>query len=165
MFRLLFLLGIFCLAISCNDNNTNTSTPTTPKQITPAPPPQPVGEQLYPSVPGEVIKYLWDNCTGVDYIFYNFNFSMNRAEQNDIRNSLIHIGNQTALIQKSCKPLGRIMFKDDDGIKLEADLFFSKGCTYFIFMENNKPVQANFMSDEGVKFFQNVFSRMNIPTQ
>jgi len=161
MFRILILLGIFCLAISCN--NTNTSTPTPSNPSTPPPPPQPVGEQLYPSVSGEVVQHLWDNSTGVDYIMYNMNFSMNRKEQNDIRNSLIHIGNQPALIQKGCNPMGRIMFKDDDGIKLEADIYFSNSCKYFVFMENNKPVQANFMSDEGIKFFANVFNNMKIP--
>ena len=75
----------------------------------------------------------------------------------------MHIAQQPALIRSDCKPIGRIMFKDDDGIRLEADLFFSKNCSYFVFMENNKPKYANFMSDEGVKFFNNVFSKMNIP--
>ena len=160
MYRILFLLGIFCLVISCNNTTTKPKNPSTP---TTAPSPPPVGEQLYPSVSGEVIKHLWDNSTGVDYIMYNMNFSMNRTEQNDIRNSLIHIGDQAALIHKGCKPLGRVMFKDNDGIKLEADLYFSQQCKYFIFMENNKPVQANFMSDEGIKFFNNVFNNMKIP--
>jgi len=154
MFRILILLGIFSFTVSCNNPTTKPKTP-----------PQPVGKQLYPSVDGKVIEHLWNNCTGVDYIYYNFNFSMNRDAQNDIRNSIIHIGKKTALIQDNCKPIGRIMFKDDDGIKLEADLFFSKNCTYFIFMENNKPVQANLMSDEGIKFFSNVFKKMNIPIQ
>ena len=163
MLRLFIFLGMFCWITACN--NSSTSKPKPIEQTAPAPPPTPVGKQLYPSVDGKVIEYLWNNCTGVDYIYYNFNFSMNRDAQNDIRNSLIHIGKQPALIQDNCKPLGRIMFKDDDGIKLEADLYFSKNCTYFIFMENNKPVQANFMSDEGIKFFTNVFSKMNIQTQ
>lgn len=161
MFRTLILLGLFCLAISCN--NKNTPQGSTPQQTTSTTPPQSAGEQLYPSVSGEVVKHLWDNSTGVDYIMYNMNFSMNRTEQNDIRNSLVHIGNQAALIQKGCKPLGRVMFKDDDGIKLEADLYFSQKCKYFVFMENNKPAQANFMSDEGVKFFTNVFNNMKLP--
>ena len=163
MFRILILLGIFCLGFSCNNPATKPQTP--PQQAAPPPPPAPVGEQLYPSVSGEIIKHLWDNCTGVDYILYDLNFSMNRTAQNDVRNSLIHIGNKPALIQKNCKPIGRVMFKDDDGIKLEADLYFSNNCTYFVFMENNKPVQANYMSDEGFKFFKNVFERTKVPMQ
>ena len=165
MIRIFIFLGMFCVLTSCN--NTPTNTPASEKQITPAPPlkPQPTGEQLYPSVQGSIIEELWNTCTGVDYIYYNFNFSMNRAAQNDVRNSLIHISNTPALIRPECKPIGRIMFKDDDGIKLEADMFFSKNCTYFVFMEDNKPKYANFMSDEGIKFFNNVFTKMKIPIQ
>jgi len=163
MLRIFIFLGMFCWMTSCNNGSTSSTTPNSKTATVPSPPP--TGKQLYPSVDGKVIEHLWNNCTGVDYIYYNFNFSMNRDAQNDIRNSLIHIGKEAALIRDDCKPLGRIMFKDDDGIKLEADLYFSKNCTYFIFMENNKPVQANFMSDEGIKFFNGVFSKMNIPTQ
>ena len=161
MLRIFIFLGMFCLITSCNNEPTNTPPPAAPITA-PVAKSQPTGEQLYPSVDGKVIEELWETSTGVDYIYYNFNFSMNRSQQNDIRNSLIHISNTPALIRKDCKPIGRIMFKDDNGIRLEADMFFSKNCSYFVFMEDNKPKYANFMSNEGIKFFNNVFTKMNI---
>ncbi|MEM6965343.1 MAG: hypothetical protein AAF573_11295 [Bacteroidota bacterium] len=146
---------------AANEKNQTAATPP------PTPPSQPTkvrGEVLYPSVPTELVASLWENCDYVDYTYDNLPLSMNRKEKRDIQHSLYQISNEPALINNSCTPLGSVLFYQNNEIALEGRIYYSPGCNYFVFLENNKPKYANFMTKDGVIFFKDItekFSKMN----
>lgn len=168
MIRWISILVLILTLISCDEQvnkpepNQTQSTATTPQ-----PSSQSIkakGEVLYPSVPQELIKSLWENCDYVDYTYDNLPLSMNRQEKRDIQHSLYQIAAQPALIDNSCPPLGRVLFYQNNEIALEGRIYYSQGCHYFVFLENNQPKYANFMTKDGITFFKDItdkFSNMN----
>ena len=84
---------------------------------------------------------------------------MNRTEPQDIQHTLSHISAQPALINENCPPIGRMLFYQKGNIALEARVYYSPGCSYFVFLENQKPVYANFMTSAGMTFFNDVIGK------
>ena len=103
---------------------------------------------------------MWEKCDFIDFIFYYMSFSMSQNKQASIRGTLQHIADQPAEIKSDCRPIGRIFYQVEGENVLEADLFFSEGCMYFIFYEDGKKAYANSMTPAGFQFFQNVFSQV-----
>ncbi len=106
-----------------------------------------------PSITEEEMRMLWDSCDYVDYLFYDLPVSMSLNEQGSIRSSLSYIAKQPAELKPSCKSLGRVFFIKKGETILEADIYFSPGCTYYVFRKENKAVYANLMSEAAFKFF------------
>ena len=119
---------------------------------------QPVGEQLYPSLPLDTLQMLWDQCDYIDYVFYYKDFSVSQNKQQDIRASIRHISEQVPAIQAACQPIGRVFYQVQGENRLEADLYFNQGCTYFIFYIKKKKTYANAMMPDGIQFFNQVMS-------
>lgn len=128
------------------------------------PPAQPAAEQpaavqpapaaaTLPSLPLETLQRIHNEGTQVDYIFYNYPFTLSLAEKPAIQHSVRHVAAQAAPLKAECQPAGRVTFQINGNIVLEADFYFSTGCTYFVFMENQQKKYANFMTDEGINYF------------
>lgn len=121
----------------------------------------------FDSVPNEMMKNLWDNCTGIDYLFHKLPFSMSQTDKASIQTNLSYIDRapQTS-IPSNCKPIGRNFFQVNGDIVMEADLYYSEGCQFFVFVENEKPIYANKMTDAGIQFFTNMIQQaMNAAQQ
>lgn len=118
----------------------------------------PAGEKLYPSIPLDTLQMLWDQCDYIDYIFYYQDFSISQNQQADIRGAIRYISEEAPAIQPNCQPIGRIFFQVQGDNRLEADLHFTQGCTYFIFYENGKKAYANAIMPAGISFFNQVMS-------
>ncbi len=118
----------------------------------------PAGEKLYPGLPLDTLQMLWNRCDFIDYVFYYKNFSVSQNQQADIRASLRHIADEAPAIVPSCQPIGRIFYQVEGENRLEADLYFQEGCTYFIFYENGKKAYANTMMPAGIQFFNQIMS-------
>lgn len=113
-----------------------------------------------PSVPKEKIQELWEKGTLVDYIFHNLPFSMSQDEPESIRTNLNYISPEPQeFIPSDCKPIGRQFFQIAGDIVLEADLYFSETCKFYVFVENEKPVFANKMNQAGQDFLQGMISQ------
>lgn len=163
--RFFLFISIIFSAIACENSPTSTPAKTTQETKTATPPPSSntptntvQGKELYPSVPVELIQSLFEKCDYVDYSYNNLPFSMNRKEQRDIQHSLTQISSQPALINDNCQPLGRVLFYQNAEIALEAIIYYSQGCNYFVFVENNKPKYANYMTSTGVNFFKDILA-------
>ena len=162
--RFITILCFALFALSCN----NTEKPTAPKtksETTPQPPAVETkmksnGKALYPSIPFGTIKALYDKCDYVDYSFDNLPFTISRQEPNDLRHSLGQIAQEVALIDANCPPFGRMLYYKDGKVALEGLIYFSKGCNYFVFLENNQPKYANFMTPSGVQFFNGLLAQL-----
>ncbi|MCB0569669.1 MAG: hypothetical protein KDC66_07905 [Phaeodactylibacter sp.] len=129
-----------------------------PEQQQAASNPPAKGEHLYPSVPLDTLTMLWEQCDFIDYVFYYTNFSVSQNTKEDIRNAIRFISEEVPLINPDCKPLGRLFFQVEGENRLEADLYFNEGCTYFVFLDKGKPAYANSMMPSGINFFNNVFT-------
>ncbi len=111
-----------------------------------------------PVVPNELMQRLIDSTDYVDYLFYEMDFSMSMDNKQGIMYSIAKIGEQPAQMNAACKPIGRIFYQIKGRNAAEADLYFSQGCAYLIFMKDNAPIYANSMSEVGKAFLNNQFA-------
>lgn len=123
------------------------------------------GTALYPSIPTEKVKMLWDKCDYVDFVFYYLNFSMSQKVQNSIRQTIAHISTEVPLIDPNCQPIGRLFFQSEGQNISEADIFYSNGCAYYVFYEDGKYAYANKMLPNGTKFYDNIFKQVQAQKQ
>lgn len=119
---------------------------------------QPAGEKLYPSLPLDTLQMLWDQCDYIDYVFYYKDFSVSQNQKTDIQASIRHISEEVPAIQPDCQPIGRVFYQVQGENRLEAELYFNQGCTYFIFYEDGKKTYANAMMPAGIQFFNQIMS-------
>lgn len=152
MNRILLLLCLVLVMSACSNTKTETKTGAAAAAA------QPAGDIVYPSVTAPEMQVLVQKTTLIDFIFYNENFSMNLTDKGAIINALRQVGEAPGLIQKQCKPTGRVIYQGDGEILKEADFYFEDPCFYFIFIEEDKPVKANMMTKEGVGFFNKMLS-------
>lgn len=158
--RFFTILCIALFSFSCNNIEQSTA-PKKKIEIVNQPPIKikSNGKALYPSIPFETIKALYEKCDYVDYSFANLPFTINRQEPNDLRHSLAQVAQEVALVDENCPPFGRMVYYKDGNVALEGLIYFSKGCNYFVFLENNQPKYANFMTPSGVQFFNGLLTQ------
>ncbi len=139
---------------ACNSPSTTsqkTETTTTTAAAAPA-------ENL-PSVPVAVMQKLFDKCDYVDYLFYESNFSMSMNNQASIRSTLTHVSEKVPVLNTPCKSMGRIFYEINGETEIEAEIYFSNECQYFVFMKDNKRLYANNITADGVAHFNNIFKQ------
>lgn len=112
------------------------------------------------SVPRDIMENLFQNCTLVDYIFHTMPFSMSQDEKRSIQANLSYISTTPApYIPKNMKPIARMFYQISGDILLEADIYFSDENPFFVFVEDNKPKYANYMTPEGVEFLNRMLNQ------
>lgn len=159
MIRSIFFATLALLILGCG----NTSTPNAnTASTTPTAPPAaaPTTAASYPSLPKERLKYLWDNCDYVDFVFFNFDFAMSQEEKSAIQSTLAGVATEAPVIKPSCQPIGRVFFQVAGKNVEEADLVMGEGCVYYIFLEEGKHAYANMLTEEGVGFYRNIFTQL-----
>ncbi|MBI1226175.1 MAG: hypothetical protein GC192_13150 [Bacteroidetes bacterium] len=143
------VFSFFLIVIAaCNQDKPTATPPPSPAPSTPVEP-----EATLPSVPLELLEQLWNEGTQVDYIFYNYPFTMSLSEKPSIQYAVRHIAEQPAPLRPECKAMGRVTYQIKGNIVLEGDFYFSTGCTYFVFEKNRVKTYANYMTEDGVKYF------------
>ena len=152
LFTLLLITGL----VSCDQGTKEQpAKPAVPAQ-------QQAAAATLPGVPMEVVKNLWEHCDYVDYLFYNLPISMSLNNQPSIRNALSHIASDAAPTPPQCKSIGRIFYQIKGENVQMAEIYFTPGCTYFVFLKDDKPAYANYMTPEGVDYLNNIFKQSGI---
>lgn len=159
MNRISLLSVIFGILIlfSCKDE---AKKPTQPVEKTP-----PAVDMSQPEIPGvtqEVMIRLLDQCTYVDYIFHSLPYSISQNEDPsiDMNVSFIDYKRPLGRIPKDCKPIGRKFFHIKGEIVYDVDVYLSSQCRFYVFVDkNNKPLFANYMTEDGLKFYADMASR------
>lgn len=158
--RVIILLVVFGMMISCNGEQKKAKVPAAVTQEKPV-----LNPDSYfnlPSLPQAEMKRLFDEATYVDYIFYELPFSVSQDNKASIHANLNMISPEKMnAISKSCKPIGREFFHIEGEIVHEADLYFSDGCFGYIFLKDEIPVYANKLSAEGSNFYANLIKQSN----
>lgn len=117
--------------------------------------PQNTPKPTLPSVPLELLQKIALEGTQVDLIFYHHPFTMSMNEQSAIQLMIRHIAEDPAPLNPNCQAMGRVTYQIEGNIVLEGDFYFSTGCTYFVFYENQEKKYANYMTNEGINYFNN----------
>jgi hypothetical protein len=150
--KLHFLGFLLVLGLAgCNsgsEGNQQAAAEQAPPQAAPPPP-----AATLPSVPLALLEKIYNEGTQVDYIFYNYPFTLSLTEKGSIQYSTRHIAEDPAPLLPNCKAAGRVTYQISGNIVLEGDFYFSTGCTYFVFYEKQEKKYANYMTDEGIKYF------------
>lgn len=159
--RTLLVLAFGLVLMSCGDTPAGNAQSTT--TATPAKGAEP--KASLPSLPVVTLEYLWKSCDFVDYVFYELPISMSLDNRKTIQYVLGHIAEDPAPLRPECKSIGRIFYQVQGENVVEADLYFSEGCTYFVFLEEGKAKYANYMTKDGVDYLNNNFQQVNKMTQ
>lgn len=146
----ILIFAMFSLFIACGQKSTDNATDQIKEQ------PAKKNENVMESISLAAMQNIWEVVDYMDLIMYNAAVSVSQDNQAAIRGTLRYISENSAVVPSTCKPDGRISFMAKGEIELEADIYFTEGCQFFLFIENQKPVYGNFMTPEGVSFFQQV---------
>lgn len=149
--NILLSLSICFLMLSCQ-NPSGSKAKAVPKPVVTGP--------VLPSVPNDVMKELWEECDYTDFIFHHLPFSMSQDQKQSIQSTLSYVSAEPlGSIVAGCKPDARQFFHIKGEIVREADVYLKDGCYFYVFVENEKPVYANKMAENGVSFFTNTIKQ------
>jgi hypothetical protein len=110
-----------------------------------------------PSITNEKMQYLFQNLQGIDYIFYDQDFTVSSDAAN-AKGNLMYISTKSAKKLPNQKPIGRAYYAANGDIALDAEVYFgaSQIEQYMVFVKDGKPYAANYISPQGVSFFKQV---------
>jgi hypothetical protein len=110
-----------------------------------------------PSITNEKMQYLFQNLQGIDYIFYDQDFTVSSDAAN-AKGNLMYISTKSAKKLPNQKPIGRAYYAANGDIALDAEVYFgaSQIEQYMVFVKDGKPYAANYISPQGVAFFKQV---------
>lgn len=150
------LFGIIAfLLLSCKTDQKKDSTPTNGKTV--------AVDQKFQGLsplPKESMQRLFNEATYIDYIFYDLPFSISQDNKPSIHSNLNLIsGEALGPISQNCKPIGREFFHIGGVIAFEAEVYFQDGCYGYVFIDKEKPIFANKVSEAGMKFYSNIINQ------
>ena len=151
---LLILLAIMFLS-ACNSSPSATNTQKPPSQISQ----QSNGVKLE-SVPVELMQKLFNECDYTDYIFFDLPFAMSQSEKGSIVANLNYISQTpVGVVPSQCKPIGRQMYHINGEIVAEANVYYNDVCKFYVFVDGDKPLYGNLMTQEGDNFFKSMLQQ------
>ena len=156
MQKILVLLFFLAFILACGSSDGNNKSETKAEAI-----PATQGQVYLPSIPMDEIKILWDNCNQMDYLYYELPISMSLTDVYSIQQSLKHVSDTPVPldVKNKCKAIARIFYKNSGEDLYEAEIYFSQGCTFFVFFKDGKPAYSNLMTNVGVKYFNDILEK------
>ena len=122
----------------------------------------PQEDQVYlPSISMDDLEVLWENCNQMDYIYYDLPISTSLSDQYSVQQSLRHVSDTpvSQSVKDNCKAISRVWFKKDGEDLMDAEIYFSNGCSFFVFFKEGKPAHSNYMTDAGIKYFNDILQK------
>lgn len=153
-----FFIAVLFTACGGNTADASDATETPAAQTTP---PAAEGQETlsYPSLPIAKMQELFNSTDYIDFVFYYANFSMNQSNDKSIKATLAHVSNEVPTVYASCKPIGSLFYQAQGKELMQAELYFSDKCVYYIWLENGQRRYANKMTPAGFQFYQQVFAQ------
>jgi len=147
LFRSLVIL-LFAGLLGCGNNKTSGTAPA-----------EETVEQTssYPALPLEKMEELYSQVDYIDFVFYYTNFSMNQSDEASIKATMRHVSTETPVMDPSCQPIGSLFFQSQGQELIQAELYFTEKCVFFIWLVNGQRTYANKMTPNGFQFYQKVF--------
>lgn len=143
-----FICFLLIGLVSCKNDKTV-------KSNTPA-----IVENGFEKLPSDILNRMWNEAEMLDYIFHDLPFSMSQDEKQSIQANMTYIDKYAQpTIPQGCKPAARQFYQVNGIIELEADVYISEGCYFYVFIVDGKPQYANKMAQEGINFFRTMISK------
>lgn len=160
MIKGLFTLAMIMLLTACGSNTSEgtTQAETPAAEETPA---TATNEETitYPSLPLAKMQELYNTVDYIDFVFYYTNFSMNQSNDQSIKATLAHVSEEVPTVYPSCQPIGSLFLQAQGKELMQAELYYSDKCVYYIWLENGQRTYANKMTPAGFQFYQQIFSQ------
>lgn len=131
--------------------------------VTKAQAPKPSITQLksVEGITAEIVTLIVDSCSHVDMLFNNYPVSMSQNEKNSIISDLTYISTDAITeIPGDCKPIGRKVYNGNGEVLIEADLYFSEGCYFMVFIKDEQALFGNKMNQQGIAFYERLLSQI-----
>ena len=101
-----------------------------------------------------IFDTLYNNTTFIDYLWHDLPFSVSQADPAAVKANVTFISpNGLSKLPKHCKSIGRKSYQFNGDIFMDADIYFGDGCAYYIFIQDNKRMWLNQISEDGQKFY------------
>jgi hypothetical protein len=147
-----YILIFFCLMFfACKQDQKKADDSAAPVATTPV---VPKTEETFVSLPDDIVRTMVDKVDYIDYLWNDLPFSVSQEEKKAIVTNITFISAEPqTTIPAGCKSIGRKTFNIKGEILIEADVYFSKGCAFYVFIKDNKKVYANKMTPQGIEFY------------
>ena len=149
----LIILGVLLLSYSCKPEsvqNSQAKPRTSLKQL-----------QSKEGITAEIVTLIVDSCSHVDMLFNDYPVSMSQNEKNSIISDLTYISTDAITeIPGQCKPVGRKVYNGNGEVLIEADLYFSEGCYFMVFIKDEQALFGNKMNEQGIAFYERLLSQI-----
>lgn len=153
-----FLILFSVIHFGCKSKNSEQLT----TNATPAKVEEIIGPEI-PGLPQDVMVKLLNECTYVDYIFHVLPFSLSQDEDPSINQNIgfIDINRPLKRIPAHCKKAdGRKFFLIKGNVVFDVDVYITKNCKFYVFVDKqNKPIYANYMTQAGITFYENIIKQ------
>ena len=169
-----YLVKIICISLilfsACkSDPNTNTTDKTekasTDANAATANPEQNTtnnqnpNQKFMPYVTIEMIQRIQNEATQLDITFPGKPMSVSQSNKQSILQSVTFFTKAPAPDPIPCPSIGRIFYAAEGESLYDVEVYFSQGCTYCVFIENNETIGACLMSPQGVNFFNQIINQ------
>ena len=111
---------------------------------------------LYPSMPFERLKYIFEHATYMDATFYDLPISINQSSPEQIQATIAGVGSLPMNFADGCKPMGHIWFQVNGKNVEEADIYFAQTCAGYVWYDGGKPAYSNALTEQGANFYLNI---------
>ena len=89
-----------------------------------------------PALPAEMINKMLAEVDYIDYIWHDLPFSLSQEEKEGINTNISFISNEgVSELSPACKAIGRKFYNIKGETIATADVYFSPGCYYYVFLE------------------------------
>lgn len=122
--------------------------------------PQPTKEAEKPALSGlpvEMINRMVAEVDYIDYIWHDLPFSLSQEDKAGINTNISFISDESvSVLNPDCKPIGRKIYNIKGETFATADVYFSPGCYYYVFLDGEKPIYANKITAQGIQFYTQI---------
>ncbi len=155
---LVFLTLVFVLSCNSSENKNETTSEVKETQTNP---PQTQQEIYLPSISLEEMESLWNNCNQADFTYYQLPISTSLSDKYSIQQSFKHVSDTPVPLdmKNRCFAIARVFYKKDGDDLMDAEIYFSQGCSFFVFFKDGKPAYSNLMTNAGVKHFDQIIQK------
>jgi hypothetical protein len=156
-----FYLNIFLsiLLFSCKESNKSTQADSLPKTANSSELIDAKRSNL-PPLTVDMIKKMLAEVDYIDYIMHDLPFSLSQDTKADINSNIMFISNNpVGNVPVNCKPIGRKFYNIKGETYLAADIYFSNGCAFYIFLEGEKPLYSAKFTKEGYNFYTQIVAQ------
>lgn len=159
--QLFFAFVVLISIYSCKEKETNKSLEDSGMKVETSVETSPANNSKldFSPLPASLFKPVYMEADYMDILFEELPFSMSQDNNASIRQILNYIDvNAPDSYDSNCPLFGQLLVQKEAVYILEADIYHSDGCYYWLIKHRGKKY-LNGMTDAGIKFFNQLKNR------